>query len=73
MGESDSFIKEGEVYSKPFPGAKTNQLKYRTIPVIQGNNYDAATKLVGINGLPSSNKSVNDICRGINNTEVLLD
>ena len=38
MEEFNSFVKEGEVYLKPFPGAKVNQLNYQTIPVIQGNN-----------------------------------
>ena len=63
MEEFNSFAKEGEVYLKAFPGAKANQLNYQTIPVIQGNNYDAAAIHVGINDLLSSNKSVNDICR----------
>ena len=65
MEEFNSFVKEGEVYLKAFPGAKANQLNYQTIPVIQGNNYDAAAIHVGINDLLSSNKSVNDICRDI--------
>ena len=65
MEEFNSFVKEGEVYLKPFPGAKVNQLNYQTIPVIQGNNYDVAAIHVGINNLLSSNKSVNDICRDI--------
>ena len=65
MEEFNSFVKEGEVYLKAFPGAKVNQLNYQTIPAIQGNNYDAAAIHVGINDLMSSNKSVNDICRDI--------
>ena len=65
MEEFNSFVKEGEVYLKAFPGAKANQLNYQTIPAIQGNNYDAAAIHVGINDLLSSNKSVNDICRDI--------
>ena len=65
MGEFNSFVKEGEVYLKAFPGAKANQLNYQTIPIIQGNNYNAAAINVGINDLLSSNKSVNDICRDI--------
>ena len=63
MKEFNSFVKEGEVYLKTFPGAKTNQLNYQTIPVIQGNNYDAVAIDVGINDLLSRNKSVNVICR----------
>ena len=63
MEEFNSFIKEGETYLKAFPGAKVNQLNYQTIPVILGNNYDAAAIHVGINDLLSSNKSVNDIYR----------
>ena len=65
MEEFNSFVKEGEVYLKAFPGAKANQLNYQTIPIIQGNNYNAAAINVGINDLLSSNKSVNDICRDI--------
>ena len=65
MEEFDSFVKEGKVYLKAFPGAKANQLNYQTIPVIQGNNYDAAAIQVGINDLLSSNKSVNGMCRDI--------
>ena len=42
MKEVNSFVKEGEVYLKAFPGAKANHLNYQTIPIIQGNNYDAA-------------------------------
>ena len=42
MEEFNSFVKEGEVYLKAFPGAKANHLNYQTIPIIQGNNYDAA-------------------------------
>ena len=34
MGEFNSFVKEGEVYLKAFPGAKANQLNYQTILVI---------------------------------------
>ena len=65
MEEFNSFVKEGEVYLKAFPGAKANQLNYQTIPIIQGNNYDAAAMHVVINDLVSSNKSVNDVCRDI--------
>ena len=65
MEEFNSFVKEGEVYLKAFPGAKANQLNYQTIPVIQGNNYDAAAIHVGINDLLSSNKSFNGMCRDI--------
>ena len=65
MGEFNSFVKEGEVYLKAFAGAKTNQLNYQIIPVIQVNHYDAVAIHVGINDLLSSNKYVNDICRGI--------
>ena len=65
MGEFNSFVKEGEVYLKAFPGAKVNQLNYQTIHVIQGDNYDAVTIHVGINDLLSSNKSVNDVCRDV--------
>ena len=65
MEEFNSFVKEGEVYLKAFPGAKTNQLNYQTIPIIQGNNNDAAAMYVVINNLLSSNKSVNDMCRDI--------
>ena len=32
-----------------FLGGKANQLNYQTIPVIQGNNYDAVAIHVGIN------------------------
>ena len=63
--EFNSFVKEGEVYLKAFPGAKANQLNCQTIPATQGNNYDAAAIHVGINDLLSSNKSLNDICRDI--------
>ena len=42
MKEVNSFVKEGEVYLKAFPVAKANHLNYQTIPIIQGNNYDAA-------------------------------
>ena len=48
-----------KVYLKAVPGANANQLNYQTIPVIEGNNYDAAAIHVGIN------KSVNDIWRDI--------
>ena len=65
MEEFNSFVKEGEVYLKAFPGTKTNQLNYQTIPIIQGNNNDAAAMYVVINNLLSSNKSVNDMCRDI--------
>ena len=65
MEEFSSFVKEGEVYLKAFPGARANQLNYQTIPAIQGNNYYAAAIHVGINDLLSSNKSVSDICRDI--------
>ena len=54
MGEFNSFVKEGEVYLKAFPGVKVNHLNYQTIPVIQGNNYNAAAIQVGINDLLSS-------------------
>ena len=64
MGEFNSFVKEADVYLKAFPVTKANQLNYQTIPVIQGNNYDA---YVGINDLLSNNKSVNNICRDIIN------
>ena len=37
MGEFNSFVKEGEVYLKAFPGAKANPLNYQTISAIQGN------------------------------------
>ena len=63
--EFNSFVKEGEIYLKAFPGAKGNQLNYQTIPVIRGNNYDVAAIHVGINELLSSNEYVNDICRDI--------
>ena len=62
MGEFDSFVTEGEVCLKAFPGAKANQLNYQTISVIQGNNYDPVSTHVGINDSLSSHKSVNDIC-----------
>ena len=65
MEEFNSFVKEGEVYLKAFPGAQANQLNYQTIPVIQGNNYDAAAIHVGINDFLLSIKSINDICRDI--------
>ena len=65
MGEFNSFVKEGEVYLKAFPGAKENQLSYQTIPVSQGNNYGAVSIHVGINDLLSSNKSINGIYRDI--------
>ena len=63
--EFDSFVKEGKVYLKAFSGAKANQLNYQAIPVIQGNNYDAAAIQVGINDLLSGNKSVDGMCRDI--------
>ena len=65
MEEFNSFVKESEVYLKAFPGAKANHLNYQTILAIHRNNYDAAAIHVGINGLLSSNKSANDICRDI--------
>ena len=65
MGEFNGFVKEGEVYSKAFPGAKANHLKYQTIHVIQRNNYNAVAIHVGISDLLSSNKSVNGICRDV--------
>ena len=65
MEEFNSFVKEGEFYLKAFPGTKANQLNYQTIPIIQGNNYNAAAIHVGINDLLSNNKSVNNICRDI--------
>ena len=68
MGEFNSFAKDADVYLKAFPGTKANQLNYQTIPVIQGNNYNAAAIRVAINDLLSSNKSVNDICRDIIST-----
>ena len=48
MEEFNSFVKEGEVYLKAFPGAKANQLNYQIIPIIQGSNYNAAAMHVGI-------------------------
>ena len=65
MREFNSFVKEADVYLKAFPGTKANQLNCQTIPVIQGNNDDAAAIRVDINDLLSRNKSVNDICRDI--------
>ena len=60
-----ALLKKGEVYLKAFPGAKVNQLNYQAIPVIQGNNYNAAAIHIGINDLLSSNKSVKGIYRDI--------
>ena len=70
MEELNSFVQEGEVYLKVFPGAKANQLNYQIIPVIQGNNHEAAAIHVGISDLLSSNKSVNGICRDIISIEL---
>ena len=65
MGEFNSFVTEGEVCLKAFPGAKANKLNYQIISVIQGNNYDPVAIHVGISDSLSSHKSVSDICRDI--------
>ena len=65
MGEFNSFIKKGEVSLKTFPGAKARQLNHYTIPLLEDNTYDGAIIHVGINDLPSYDKSTNDICKEI--------
>ena len=65
MGEFNSFIKKGEVSLKAFPGAKARQLNHYTIPLLEDNTYDGAIIHVGINDLPSYDKSTNDICKEI--------
>ena len=55
---SNSFVKKGEVYLKTFLNPKTNHFSHQTIPALQGNNCDAASKAVCISEFLSINMSV---------------
>ena len=67
MGKFNSCINGANVQLKSFPGCKTIQLDHHTIPILQGQYYDAAGIHVGINDLlnSSSKKSVDEICDDI--------
>ena len=68
MREFNNHLEEGIVHLKAFPGSKSQQLNYHSIPILQEHEYDAAIIHVGINDLiknPNENKDTMKIARHV--------